>query len=70
MYRKMTVAELSNETDVIPWEKYLGSVLNKSIDANEEVVVYAMDYFLDLAGLLNRTEDRYYTFKLDDHIII
>lgn len=67
MYHKLTVSELNFLTGtVIPWERYLGRILNTTLYGNETVVVYAMDYFQKLAFLLNKTEKRYTKFYLSN----
>lgn len=58
MYRKMSISELSQMTDTIPWMRYLGQIFNTELSGNETVVVYAIEYFLQLAPLLNKTEER------------
>lgn len=58
MYRKMSISELSQMTDAIPWMRYLSQVLGTELSGNETVVVYSMEYFLQLAPLLNNTAER------------
>lgn len=58
MYRKLTISELSELTETIPWLRYFGQVLKTELLGNETVVVYATEYFLQLAPLLNKTDER------------
>ncbi len=58
MYRKVTLTELNEMTEIIPWTRYLSTVLNRSVNETESVVIYASSYFPQLAALVNQTEDR------------
>ena len=58
MYHKLRVFELKHVTPLIPWERYLSIVLDRDIEDDEELVVYASDYFPKLGALLNKTDTR------------
>lgn len=58
MYRKVTISELNEMTEVIPWTRYLNTVLNRTMNENETVVIYASEYFPQLAALVNQTDQR------------
>lgn len=58
MYHKLRVFELEHVTPLIPWERYLSIVLDRNIEDDVELVVYASDYFPQLGALLNKTDSR------------
>ena len=59
MYHKLRVFELEHVTPLIPWERYLSIVLDRNIEDDVELVVYASDYFPQLGALLNKTDSRF-----------
>ena len=61
MYRKMRVDELDDMSGVIPWTRYLSTVLNQTMNGSEQVVVYATEYFPMLATLIEGSDSRCHT---------
>lgn len=58
LYERMTVSELSATVPEINWTKYLMIVLNREVDPEEPVVMFALRYVQDLVKLLCQTEPR------------
>ncbi|KAK6627271.1 hypothetical protein RUM44_009748 [Polyplax serrata] len=58
LYERMTVSELSETVPEINWVKYLTIVLNRDVDPQEPVVMFALRYVQDLVKLLCQTEPR------------
>lgn len=58
LYERMTILELSETVPEINWIKYLTIVLNREVDPQEPVVMFALRYVQDLVKLLCQTEPR------------
>lgn len=59
IYRKLTLAELQKEIPQLNWRDYLQTTLGDvDLNANEEVVSYAMPYLIQMGKILNTTDRR------------
>ncbi|KAL7027734.1 hypothetical protein ACKWTF_005562 [Chironomus riparius] len=59
IYRKLTMAELQREIPQLNWRDYLQATLGDvDLNANEEVVSYAMSYLIQMGKILNTTDRR------------
>lgn len=58
LYRRMNVGIMHQNIPEIDWQRYLRIVLEKPIERNETVVIFAINFLHDLVKLLNRTESR------------
>lgn len=58
LYNKLSLGELHDQIPQIDWQHYLSVVQGRSVNANETVVMYAMDYMRNLVRLLDRTDRR------------
>lgn len=58
IYKRMNVGSLQQQIPDIDWERYLEIVLERPVNRNETVVMFAVNFMYDLVVLLNRTESR------------
>jgi membrane metallo-endopeptidase-like protein 1 len=60
IYRKMTLADLQREVPQLNWRAYLQETLGHDVDLKdeEEVVVYAMPYLIQMGRILFETDRR------------
>ncbi|XP_012224491.1 neprilysin-1 [Linepithema humile] len=58
IYRKLTLRELQQEVPQLKWLIYLREFISAPIDEEEPVVAYAMPYFMQMGGIISRTDRR------------
>ena len=58
IYEKMRLSKLSEEVPAFNFTQYLNLVLPKSLEEDEEVVIYASKYFKKLTKIVEETDKR------------
>jgi neprilysin len=59
IYRKLTLADLQREVPQLNWRTYLQETLGDvELNDDEEVVVYAMPYLIQMGRILKETDRR------------
>lgn len=60
IYKKLTLRQLQREVPQINWIEYVQAAVGPDIEikANEEVVCYALPYFVQMGKILADTDDR------------
>lgn len=58
LYRRITIEALIERVPEIDWQKYLDIVFEEKIQRNETVVMFAMNFMLELVQLLNHSNKR------------
>ncbi|XP_041978385.1 neprilysin-4-like [Aricia agestis] len=56
LYRRMTLSKLEELVPEIDWRKYLCIVMNKTVQSNEPVVLFALTYVQHLVQWIHRTD--------------
>lgn len=59
MYRKMRAKDLDNMSDAVPFSRFFNTVLNRTLNSSDEVIVYAQEFFPELAILVEETDTRF-----------
>ncbi|CAH0723238.1 unnamed protein product, partial [Brenthis ino] len=56
LYRRMTIAKLEGLVPQIKWKRYLCIVMNRTVQPEETVVLFALNYIRHLVQLIEKTD--------------
>ncbi|CAH2234796.1 jg13219 [Pararge aegeria aegeria] len=56
LYRRMTLAKMEGLVPQIHWRRYLCIVMNRTVEAQETVVLFALNYVRHLVQLIKKTD--------------
>ena len=58
IYKKITLEKLTTEVSDFDFQDYLGHMLPRTLESEEEVVMYALPYYKRLTNLISMTDKR------------